>query len=54
MKNVFEKTFLQKSTALKKWRVISHLLINAWDIVYELWVGQSRQVSGLQAPGPWP
>jgi hypothetical protein len=31
--------------------VISHLLINAWDAVYGLWVGQSRQVSGLLAQG---
>ena len=27
--------------------MISHLQVNAWDILYGLWIGQSRQVSGL-------
>ena len=31
--------------------MISHLLINAWDAVYGLWIGQSRQVSSLLAQG---
>ncbi len=31
--------------------MISHLQINAWDILYGLWIGQSRQVSGLLSKG---
>jgi len=31
--------------------MISHLQVNAWDILNGFWIGQSRQVSGLLAQG---